>query len=89
MESGEVCADFMACQDMDKRNIDPTTCTMMPQWVEMWRVYQSNEIRGVYKKAEDDVNGGLPRMRSLAIWEARETMERWVSERDNSLTFLA
>jgi hypothetical protein len=55
----------------------------------MWKVYQSREIRGRYKKAEDDVDDGVLRMTSLEIWEAQKTMERGVRERDNSLTFLA
>jgi hypothetical protein len=63
--------------------IGPTTCMTMPQWVEMWRVYQNKEIRGIYKRSEDDVDDGLLRMRSLTIWEAQETMEGWVNERDN------
>jgi hypothetical protein len=32
MESTEVCEAFMACQDMEKRNVDPVTCMTMPQW---------------------------------------------------------
>jgi hypothetical protein len=42
----------------------------------------------MYKKAEDDMEDGTLRMRSLAILEAQETMERGVSERDNHSTCL-
>jgi hypothetical protein len=42
----------------------------------------------MYKKAEDHLDDGLLRMRSIEIWEAQEWMERGASDRDNSATFL-
>jgi hypothetical protein len=48
----------------------------------MSRVYQGKQLSGMYKRAEDDVDDGLLRMRSIAIWDAQETMERGVSDRD-------
>jgi hypothetical protein len=38
---------------------------------------------------KQDTGALFVRMRSIAIWEAQEMMERWVSERDDPSPFLA
>jgi hypothetical protein len=74
---------------MERRNADPTEYVTMPQWCELWRIWKDKGLSGMYKKAEGDVDDNLLRMRSIAIWEAQKWMERGVSDRDNSATFLA
>jgi hypothetical protein len=51
--------------------------------------WQNKRIQGNYRKFEEDQDADFVRMRMVAMWEAQETMERGVSERDNPSTFLA
>jgi hypothetical protein len=74
---------------MAARNLDPREFMTMPQWQELSDVWQGKEVSGSYRMADDDPDCGFFRMRSIVIWEAQEWMERGVSERDNSPTFLA
>jgi hypothetical protein len=43
----------------------------------------------MFRKVDDEVDAEYVRIRSIAIWEPQETMERGASERDNRSTFLA
>jgi hypothetical protein len=60
-----------------------------PQWRETLREWRHSDTRGLYLKVYDKRDEQSVRMRSIAIWEAQETMERGAIERDDHSTFLA
>jgi hypothetical protein len=48
--------------------------------------------KGIYVRIrafDEELDENVIPMRMIATWQAQETMERGVSERDNSSTFLA
>jgi hypothetical protein len=64
-----------------------------PQFLSAWKEFLSawkyKGIQGAYRKFGEPQDMDFNRQRMKAIWEAQETMERGVSERDNPSTFLA
>jgi hypothetical protein len=61
----------------------------MPQWIEMLRIRQEKCIGPEFRELDQDLDAAFWRMRSIAVQQAEETMQRGVSERDNPSTFLA
>jgi hypothetical protein len=59
---------------------DPLKC-----FLSTWK---SKRIQGTYRKFEEDQDADFVRMRMVVIWEAQETMERGVAERDHPSGFL-
>jgi hypothetical protein len=66
---------------------DAIKYTSPPQWREMLSTWKNKGIQGIYRKSDEGQDADFIKMRM--IWEADETMERGVSERDHPSTFLA
>jgi hypothetical protein len=89
LECDDVCAALKECQDMERKQLDPAVYVNSPQWREMLMEWRRKDVRGLYRTVDDELDRNFFRMRSIAIWDALETMEHGVSERDNPSTFLA
>jgi hypothetical protein len=59
------------------------------QWKSMFQRMRQKGITGQIRKFDEEADTGLIRMKMIALWEADQTMQHRVSERDNPCTFLA
>jgi hypothetical protein len=88
-ESSDVGSALAGCCDQDWWEIDPEVYTYMPQWQTMIKMVKSKGITMICGPFDENVDANFMKMRIVAIWEAQETMERGISERNNPNAFLA
>jgi hypothetical protein len=74
---------------MERQRFDPIKYTNSPEGREILSEWKYQGVQGEYRRFEEEKDAGFIKMRLITIWEAQETMERGVSERDNPSTFLA
>jgi hypothetical protein len=82
LDSEEVDRAFQGCTGM----IEYTTVV---QWEIMFRETRQKGITREVRKFDDEANAEPLRMNMMAMWEAKETTQRAVSDRDNPIAFLA
>jgi hypothetical protein len=61
----------------------------LPQWRSFIEVWTGKNTQGRFRKFGEGLDERFIYQRTVAIWEAQETMERGVSERDNASALLA
>jgi hypothetical protein len=83
MESSDALQAMEQYALMEQNHLDPLECARSPQWREMLKIRRNKDIRGEYRPFDEEGDA------DFGIRQAQETMERGVSEMDNSPTFLA
>jgi hypothetical protein len=80
---------FMSCEEMDRRRFDPVEYASLVQWRNTFQEMRKRDISGEIRKFDEEREGGFIRMRMIATWQAKDTMQCGASESDNPSTFLA
>jgi hypothetical protein len=89
LESDDVAAALVECERMEQQHLDMIKHANSPQWKESLLAWKNKRIQGSYRKFVEVLDADFIKMRMVAIWDAQETMECGVSERDDASNFLA